>query len=83
MPRVTLNNPALSRSLVESSSLGRTVISPSQIVASLMVLTTVSPMSDIRMVSVGTASKDQKTKKGLPLLLVGWKSPYPMVRSEV
>jgi hypothetical protein len=37
----------------------------------------------IRMVSVGIASSDQKTKKGLPLLLMGSKSPYPIVRRVV
>jgi hypothetical protein len=40
-------------------------------------------MSEIKIVSVGTANRDQKTKNGLLLLLIGCKSPYPIVNNVV
>src|SRR5256885_10544596 len=52
-----------------TDSLGKTVTSPSQMVTSLISRMTVLPMWDIRIVRVGTASRDQKTKNGFPLLL--------------
>jgi len=40
-----------------------------------MTLPTVSPALDIKIVAEGNASSDQKTKKDLPELEVGAKSP--------
>ena len=55
--------------------MGRTVQSATLKVPRLKEAMTVSPMSEIRMVMVGTAMRDQTTKRGLPALDWGERSP--------
>ncbi len=64
-----------SKNARQMPALGRTVQSPSLKVPRLKEAMTVSPMSEMRTVIVGTAKRDQTMKKGFPALLVGDKSP--------
>ena len=51
--------------------------SATRLVAWLKDSTKVLPAAEMRRVTVGTAKRDQTTKKGRPALEKGVKSPYP------
>ena len=70
LPLVSLATPFFIAPLTGRSP-GKIVHSPIHKVISLIHLTIVLPISPIRIVMVGTASSDQKTKNDLPKLLVG------------
>lgn len=64
-------------------SLGRTVREPTQTVVLENTCTTVSPMSLMRIVKVGTARRDHKIKKALLEFAIGVKSPYPILNETL